>query len=162
MPEKAPDVVVSEVVDAPPTAVWEVVGDPARIVEISPETYAVRWLGGASGPRPGARFVGWNRKGLLRWPTTSTIAEYEPEQTISWDVDVVGPERRAVELHPRARGPADAHRPALAGQAHRDRRADRQGPHQRQPVAQPRGHAAHARDPEAPRGGLTPAVGGPG
>ena len=50
MPEKAPDVVVSEVVDASPAAVWEVVGDPARIVEISPETYAVRWLGGANGP----------------------------------------------------------------------------------------------------------------
>jgi uncharacterized protein YndB with AHSA1/START domain len=90
VPEKAPDVVVSEVVDAPPAAVWEVVGDPARIVEISPETYSVRWLGGASGPKPGARFVGWNRKGLLRWPTTSTIAEYEPGETISWDVDVIG------------------------------------------------------------------------
>ena len=90
MPEKAPDVVVSEVVDAPPATVWELVGDPARITEISPETYAVRWLGGANGPKPGARFIGWNRKGLLRWPTTSTIAEYEPERTISWDVDVVG------------------------------------------------------------------------
>lgn len=90
MAEKAPDVVVSEVVDAPPSKVWELVGDPSRIGEISPETYSIRWLGGASGPKPGARFVGWNRKGLLRWPTTSTIAEYEPERTISWDVDVVG------------------------------------------------------------------------
>ena len=90
MPEKAPDVVVSEVVDAPPSKVWELVGDPSRIGEISPETYSIRWLGGADGPRPGARFLGWNRKGLLRWPTTSTIAEYEPERTISWDVDVVG------------------------------------------------------------------------
>jgi uncharacterized protein YndB with AHSA1/START domain len=90
VPEKAPDVVVSEVVDAPPSKVWELVGDPSRIGEISPETYSIRWLGGASGPRPGARFIGWNRKGLLRWPTTSTIAEYEPQRIISWDVDVVG------------------------------------------------------------------------
>lgn len=90
MPEKAPDVVVSEVVDAPVDEVWELVGDPARIVEISPECYAVRWLGGADGPRPGARFIGWNRKGLLRWPTTSTVAEYDEQRHISWDVDVVG------------------------------------------------------------------------
>jgi carbon monoxide dehydrogenase subunit G len=90
VPEKAPDVVVSETVDASPAAVWALVGDPARIGEISPECYSIRWLGGADGPKPGARFIGWNRKGLLRWPTTSTIAEYEPEQAISWDVDVVG------------------------------------------------------------------------
>jgi carbon monoxide dehydrogenase subunit G len=90
VPEKAPDVVVSETVDASPAAVWALVGNPARIGEISPECYSIRWLGGADGPKPGARFIGWNRKGLLRWPTTSTIAEYEPEQAISWDVDVVG------------------------------------------------------------------------
>lgn len=90
MPEKAPDVVVSEVVDAPADRVWELVGDPARIGEISPECYSIRWLGGAQGPKPGARFIGWNRKGLLRWPTTSTVADYEPHQVISWDVDVLG------------------------------------------------------------------------
>ena len=149
MPEKAPDVVVSEIVDAPPATVWELVGDPARIGEISPETYAVRWLGGASGPKPGARFIGWNRKGLLRWPTTSTIAEYEPERTISWDVDVVGQSvaRWSFTLEPEGRRTRD--RPALAGQAHHDRRAGRQGPHQRQPLAQPRRHGAHPRDGEA-------------
>ena len=90
MPEKAPDVVVSEVVDASPAAVWDVVGDPSRIGEISPECYSIRWLGGASGPAPGARFVGFNRKGVLRWPTTSTVAEFEPGRKISWDVDVLG------------------------------------------------------------------------
>lgn len=90
MPEKAPDVVVSETVAAPPEKVWELVGDPARIGEISPECYKTRWLGGATGPKPGARFIGWNRKGLLRWPTTSTVAEFEPTRHISWDVDVAG------------------------------------------------------------------------
>lgn len=90
MTEKAPDVVVSEVVDAPPAAVWEMVGDPARIGEISPECYAIRWLGGSTGPEPGARFVGFNRKGLMRWPTTSTVAEYGPQRIISWDVAVLG------------------------------------------------------------------------
>ncbi|GAA4829133.1 SRPBCC family protein [Actinomycetospora corticicola] len=90
MPEKAPDVVVSETIAAPPEKVWELVGDPARMGEISPECYSVRWLGRATGPKPGARFIGWNRKGLLRWPTTSTVAEYVPASLISWDVDVAG------------------------------------------------------------------------
>jgi uncharacterized protein YndB with AHSA1/START domain len=77
-------------VDAPAARVWEVVGDPARIGEISPECERVRWLDGSSGPAEGARFAGYNRKGLLRWTTTSTIAELEPERSITWDVDMLG------------------------------------------------------------------------
>ena len=90
MGEKAPDVVVTRRVDAPPASVWALVGDPARIGEISPECYRISWLGGATGPAVGARFVGWNRKGILRWPTTSTVAELEPQRHVSWDVDVLG------------------------------------------------------------------------
>ncbi len=86
----ADDIEVTRHVDAPPAAVWSLVGDPSRIGEISPECYRTRWLGGATGPAPGARFLGFNRKGLLWWPTTSTIAAYEPEQEISWDVAVAG------------------------------------------------------------------------
>ena len=90
MPAAEPDVEVTAWVDAPAERVWEVVGDPARIGEISPECERVRWLDGAAGPAPGARFVGHNRKGLLRWTTTSTIVEMEPAETISWDVDMLG------------------------------------------------------------------------
>ena len=105
MPEKAPDVVVSEVVDAPVAEVWELVGDPARIVEIC--WSATRSVGSAAptGPPSGARFIGWNRKGLLRWPTTSTVAEYESEQP----PHQLGRRRRrpvrgALELHAHAGG----------------------------------------------------------
>ena len=90
MPAAAPDVEVTAWVDAPAARVWEVVGDPARIGEISPECERVRWLDGASGPAPGARFVGYNRKGLLRWTTTSTVADVEHGHRISWDVAVLG------------------------------------------------------------------------
>jgi len=84
------DVVVTRTVDAPPERVWDLVGDPARIGNISPECRRVDWLDGASGPAPGARFRGHNRKGLLRWSTTGTVVDYTPRQEISWDVELMG------------------------------------------------------------------------
>lgn len=86
----ADDIVVTRTVDAPAQRVWDLVGDPARIGAISPECHRVDWLGGASGPAPGARFKGHNRKGLLRWSTTGTVVEYAPQREISWDVDLMG------------------------------------------------------------------------
>ena len=86
----ADDVVVTRTVDAPPERVWDLVGDPARIGNISPECRRVDWLDGASGPAPGARFRGHNRKGLLRWSTTGTVVDYTPRQEISWDVELMG------------------------------------------------------------------------
>ena len=86
----APDVVLTRRVAAPPARVWELVGDPSRIGELSPECYKVRWKGGATGPVPGAKFVGYNRKGPLRWTTTSTIVTHDAERKISWDVAVAG------------------------------------------------------------------------
>lgn len=84
------DITVRRHVDAPVAAVWSLVGDPARIGEISPECHRVDWLDGASGPAPGARFRGRNRKGLLRWSTTGTVVAHEPEREVSWDVDLLG------------------------------------------------------------------------
>ncbi|GAA4862534.1 SRPBCC family protein [Actinomycetospora straminea] len=86
----ADDIVVTRTVDAPPERVWDLVGDPARIGAISPECHRVDWLGGASGPAPGARFKGHNRKGLMRWSTVGEVVEYEPQRTISWDVTLLG------------------------------------------------------------------------
>lgn len=84
------DIVVTRTVDAPPERVWELVGDPARIGRISPECHRVDWVGGASGPAPGARFKGHNRKGPMRWTTMGTVVEYVPQREISWDVDLLG------------------------------------------------------------------------
>jgi uncharacterized protein YndB with AHSA1/START domain len=86
----AEDIVVTRTVEAPPERVWDLVGDPARIGAISPECHRVDWLGGATGPAPGARFKGHNRKGLMRWSTTGTIVDYVPQREISWDVDLLG------------------------------------------------------------------------
>jgi uncharacterized protein YndB with AHSA1/START domain len=77
---------VSTDIDASPERVWELIGDPARMGEWSPECRRVTWLGGATGPAVGARFRGYNRIGWRRWATTGTVAEYEPGRTVAWDV----------------------------------------------------------------------------
>jgi uncharacterized protein YndB with AHSA1/START domain len=81
---------VSTYIDASPERVWELVGDPARMGEWSPECRRVVWLGGASAPAVGARFRGYNRIGWRRWSTVGTIAAYEPGREVAWDV-AVGP-----------------------------------------------------------------------
>lgn len=62
-------------VAAPPEVVWDLVSDVTRMGEWSPECYRCEWLDGGTGPRPGARFKGWNRHGPLRWATTSTVVD---------------------------------------------------------------------------------------
>lgn len=39
---------------APAGRVWDLLTDVTRIGEFSPETFEAEWLGGASGPAPGA------------------------------------------------------------------------------------------------------------
>ena len=72
---------------ASPERVWDLIGDPSRMGEWSPECAQVNWTGATQGPGLGARFKGHNRLGWRRWTTTGTIVRYEPEREISWDVD---------------------------------------------------------------------------
>jgi Polyketide cyclase / dehydrase and lipid transport len=65
-------------VDAPPDVVYALVSDVTRTGEWSPECYRARWLGGACGPAVGARFRGWNRWGLVRWPRTVEVLSADP------------------------------------------------------------------------------------
>jgi uncharacterized protein YndB with AHSA1/START domain len=81
---------VSTHIDASPERVWELIGDPVRMGEWSPECRRVVWLGGVSAPAVGARFRGYNRIGRRRWSTVGTIAAYEPGREVAWDV-AVGP-----------------------------------------------------------------------
>lgn len=69
---------------APPEEVWDLVADVTRMGEWSPECFRCSWVGGADGPRPGARFRGWNRHGPLRWPTTSVVEEAERGEVFSF------------------------------------------------------------------------------
>jgi uncharacterized protein YndB with AHSA1/START domain len=64
-------------VDAPPERVWDMVADVTRMGEWSPECYRCRWIGSVHRPEVGARFVGVNRRGLVRWPTRNRVEQAE-------------------------------------------------------------------------------------
>jgi uncharacterized protein YndB with AHSA1/START domain len=81
------DVEVSIEIAAPGSRVWELIGDPTRMGEWSPETARVTWARGSNGPAVRAKFKGTNRIGWRRWSTLSTITEYSPGQALAWDVD---------------------------------------------------------------------------
>ena len=68
---------------APPDRVWALVGDPTRMPRWSPELRALRRLG--RGPvRVGSTLLGINRRGLVVWPTTSTVTRLEPGRAVAW------------------------------------------------------------------------------
>ena len=54
-------------ISATPEHVYGVVSDLTRMGELSPECRRVEWLNGATGPTPGARFVGHDRGGPVTW-----------------------------------------------------------------------------------------------
>ncbi|GAA2555053.1 SRPBCC family protein [Pseudonocardia hydrocarbonoxydans] len=66
---------VTTTVAAPPERVWALVTDITRMGEWSPESTGGRWRGGATGPATGARFVGGNRNGWVRWSTHCRVVE---------------------------------------------------------------------------------------
>lgn len=85
-----PDVSVEEVIAASPQVLYDLVSDVTRMGEWSPETTSCRWLGGADGPRVGARFRGSNKFGWRRWSTVCTVAAAEPGVRFSFDVKAMG------------------------------------------------------------------------
>ena len=72
-------------VAAPADRVWDMVADVTRMHEWSPETYRTRWVGGATGPEVGARFIGWNKRGPLRWATRPKVTESERGRVFAFD-----------------------------------------------------------------------------
>jgi hypothetical protein len=71
-------------VDRPPDDVWALVGDPLQYPALSPETFRVSWLRGATAPTVGARFRGWNRKRAAVWATTCRVDAHEPGRVLSF------------------------------------------------------------------------------
>ncbi len=66
---------------AEPGQVWAVVSDLTRMPEFSPELRRAYVLGR---PRVGAHVVGINRRGVVVWPTTSTVVRWEPGRAVAW------------------------------------------------------------------------------
>ena len=70
--------------------VYAMVADLTRMGEWSPENTGATWLGGASGPAPGARFKATNTAGRKEWSTTGKIVEAVPGRVLSFRVTAVG------------------------------------------------------------------------
>lgn len=86
----AGQVVVHREISAPAERVWSMISDVTRMGEFSPENVGARWLGGATGPVPGARFRGTNRRGWRRWSTQCTVIEADPPRRFAFRVTAVG------------------------------------------------------------------------
>ena len=72
-------------IDAPPDVVWALIADIERMASWSPECYRIRWIDGATSPaKPGARFKGSNKSGLLRWSMTCEVKVADPGREIAW------------------------------------------------------------------------------
>jgi hypothetical protein len=80
------EVSVSTEVAADAGTVWRMVSDVTRMGEWSPETTSCRWLGGAAGPRVGARFRGTNRYQFRRWSTTCTVTAADEGRRFAFSV----------------------------------------------------------------------------
>jgi uncharacterized protein YndB with AHSA1/START domain len=71
---------------APPARVYELVTDVTNMGRWSPECHRCEWVGGASGPAVGATFKGWNKRGLMRWSTLSTVVAADEPRHFAWEV----------------------------------------------------------------------------
>lgn len=85
---------VSRDIAASPERVWSLVSDLPRMGEWSNENVGGKWVGGATGPAPGAQLRGRNRNGFHRWSTLATVIDAEPGERFSFSV-AVGPLRLA-------------------------------------------------------------------
>src|ERR1044072_4060992 len=70
-------------IDAPPEAVWAVLGDVRRMPELSPELVRMVPLK-PGGLRPGQWCLGLNRRKAVLWPTRSVVSDADPGHTAAW------------------------------------------------------------------------------
>ena len=72
---------------APPERVWALITDVTQMGRWSPECHRCEWVGGGDRPAVGAKFKGWNKRGLMRWSTVSTVVAADEPQHFAWEVD---------------------------------------------------------------------------
>lgn len=83
------DLSVRKRIAAPVDVLYDLVSDITRMGEWSPDNVGGTWLGGATGPKVGARFQGSNRRGWRRWSTSCQIVAADPFSRFAFDVTVV-------------------------------------------------------------------------
>lgn len=77
---------VSLRIEASPEALYDIVSDPSRMGDLSPECIGGRWLDGATAPAVGARFKGRNKRGVVRWSTTCTVIAADRGRAFAFEV----------------------------------------------------------------------------
>src|SRR5690625_2257941 len=85
-PGEEGDAAASLHIEAPAEQLWDMVADVTRMGEWSPECYRCRWFGREKQPVPGARFVGFNKRGIVRWATPNVVQEAERGKVFSFQV----------------------------------------------------------------------------
>jgi hypothetical protein len=85
-----PTVSDSVLIDAPVDLVYGLISDVPRMSEWTAECEGNAWLAGDTGPRTGARFRGYNRRGWRRWSTTATVVAAEPGHLFAFRVTSFG------------------------------------------------------------------------
>lgn len=80
------DVSESVQVAAPADRLYELVSDLPRMGEWSPECTRVTWSPRTAGPAPGARFIGYNRAGAIRWVTQGRVVEAAPGRAFAFSI----------------------------------------------------------------------------
>lgn len=78
------DLSESVTVAAPAMSVYGLVSDLPRMGEWSPECTRVTWSSRTPGPAVGARFVGHNRAGAIRWFTFGRVVDAVPGERFSF------------------------------------------------------------------------------
>ena len=87
-----PDLTESITVRSSADTLYRLVSDLPRMSEWSPECTRVTWSSGESsgessdGPLLGARFVGHNRVGVVRWFTFGKVVTAQPARRFTFDI----------------------------------------------------------------------------
>jgi uncharacterized protein YndB with AHSA1/START domain len=75
-------------VAAPANLVYDLVADLPRMGEWSPECERVTWRGGATSAAAGAKFLGHNRVGMVRWMTQGQVVIAERGRRLAFEITV--------------------------------------------------------------------------
>ncbi len=71
-------------IEATPDRIYGIVSNVTQMGRLSPECTGGKWLGGATGPAVGARFKGYNKRGLARWSTTNEVVAADPGRSFAF------------------------------------------------------------------------------
>lgn len=76
----------AETIKADPETIYDIVADLPNMGSLSPENTGGKWVGGATGPRVGAKFRGNNKAGWRRWSTQVEVTEADRGRRFAFHV----------------------------------------------------------------------------